>query len=259
MRVQCVKSRSPSNAQQALKTAIQDLRHVKSIDSHLCANAECLSLYLQCKLMILQAQNDKIWTIPAALCTHQGSGLKSLVENILSTSYRVEHTFTGLSSQQTFLLRQLRLIAHALQILVSQRYSRANDKNLNSMLQVWESFLTRIKTFSHFINTENINTDAFCAEVVSFPSFFESNITNPSGVVDFVQSIMLSHEVPSLELTGSLRQACAVLNEPRGGSDNPLCFSAGLTLGINVEAVLENVADATNVRVQVSVLETLLR
>ena len=119
--------------------------------------------------------------------------------------------------------------------------------------------MTRIKTFSHFINTENINTDAFCAEVVSFPSFFESNITNPSGVVDFVQSIMLSHEVPSLELTGSLRQACAVLNEPRGGSDNPLCFSAGLTLGINVEAVLENVADATNVRVQVSVLETLLR
>ena len=259
MRIQCVKSRSPSNAQQALKTAIQDLQHVKSIDSHLCANAECLSLYLQCKLMILQAQNDKIWNIPAALCTHQGSGLKSLVENILSTSYRVEHTFTGLSSQQLFLLRQLRLIAHALQILVSQRYSRANDRNLNSMLQVWESFLTRIKTFSFFINTENISTDAFCAEVVSFPSFFESNITNPSGVVDYVQSIMLFHEVPSLELTGSLRQASAVLNEPRGGSDNPLCFAAGLTLGINVEAVLENVADATKVRVQVGVLETLLR
>ena len=114
MRIQCVKSRSPSNGQQALKTAIQDLQHVKSIDSHLCANAECLSLYLQCKLMILQAQNDKIWNIPAAVCTHQGSGLKSLVENILSTSYRVEHTFTGLSSQQLFLLRQLRLIAHAL-------------------------------------------------------------------------------------------------------------------------------------------------
>lgn len=257
MRIQCVKLGSPSNAQQALKTAIQDLQHVKSIDSHLCANAECLSLYLKCKLMILQAQIDKIWTIPAALCTHQGSGLKSLVENILSTSYRVEHTFTGLSSQQIFLLRQLRLIAHALQILVSQRYSRANDRNLNSMLQVWESFLSRIKTFSHFINTENINTDAFCAEVVSFPSFFESNITNPSGVVDYVQSIMLSHEVACLESTGSLRQASAVLNEPRGGSDNPLCFSAGLTLGINVEAVLENIEDATKVRVQVGLLETL--
>lgn len=253
LRLQCVTSRSPLNIQQALKTAIQDLQHVKSIDSLLSANAECMSLYLQCKLMILQAQHDKMWTVPAALCTHQSSGLKSLVETILSTSYRVEHTFTGLSSQQLFLLRQLRLVSHALQILVSQRSSRTSERNLNSMLQVWESFLTRIKTFSNFINAENINTDAFCAEVVSFPSFFESNITNPSGVVDYVQSIILSHEVPLLELSASLSQASAVLNEPRGGSDNPLCFSAGLTLGVNVEAILENVPDVAKVRVQVSV------
>ncbi|PFX32501.1 integrator complex subunit 4-like [Stylophora pistillata] len=251
LRLQHVTSLKLVNKQQILKTAIQDLKHVKSIDSRLSADAECLCLYLQCKLMIVQAQQDKMWTVPAAMCTHQSSGLKSLVESILSTSYRVEHTFTGLSSQQIFLLRQLRLIAHALQILVTQRSSRTNERNLNSMVQVWESFLTRIKTFSNFINTENINTDAFCAEVVSFPGFFESNITNPSGVVDYVQSIMLSHEVPWLELHSSLSQASAVLNEPRGSSDNPLCFSAGLTLGINVEAMLENVPDARKVRVQV--------
>lgn len=253
VRLRHVTSLNPVSKQQTLKTAIQDLKHVKSIDSLLSAGAECLCLYLQCKLMIVQAQQDKMWTVPAALCTHQSSGLKSLVENILSTSYRVEHTFTGLDSQQIFLLRQLRLIAHALQILVTQRSSRTNERNLNSMLQVWESFLNRIKTFSNFINTENINTDAFCAEVVSFPGFFESNITNPAGVVDYIQSIMLSHEVPCLELHSSLSQASAVLNEPRGGSDNPLCFSAGLTLGVNVEAILENVPDATKVKVQVGV------
>lgn len=251
VRLRHVTSLNPVSKQQTLKTAIQDLKHVKSIDSLLSAGAECLCLYLQCKLMIVQAQQDKMWTVPAALCTHQSSGLKSLVENILSTSYRVEHTFTGLDSQQIFLLRQLRLIAHALQILVTQRSSRTNERNLNSMLQVWESFLNRIKTFSNFINTENINTDAFCAEVVSFPGFFESNITNPAGVVDYIQSIMLSHEVPCLELHSSLSQASAVLNEPREGSDNPLCFSAGLTLGVNVEAILENVPDATKVKVQV--------
>lgn len=254
MRLQSVMSRNPVNAQQGLQTAIQDLRHVKSIDSCLSGDAECLSLYLQCQRMVLQAQNDNIWNIPAALCTHQGSGLKSLVQNVLSTSYRIENTFMGLNPQQIFLLRQLRLIAHALQILVTQRYSSARDRSLNSMLQVWESFLTRIKTFSNFINAENILTDAFCAAVVSFPSFFESNITNPSGVMDYVHSIMLSHQVASLQLTGSLRQASAVLSEPRGGSDNPLFFSAGLTLGINVEAMLENVEDATKVRVQVGVV-----
>ena len=193
-----------------------------------------------------------MWSIPAVLCTHQGSGLKSLVENILLMSYRIEHTFMGLSHQQIFLLRQLRLIAHALQILVTQRYSSARDRSLNSMLQIWESFLMRIKTFSNFINEENIHTDAFSAAVVSFPSFFESNITNPSEVMNYVHSIVLSYQVAQLQFTNSLHQASAVMNEPHGGSDNPLCFSAGLTLGINVEAVLENVGDASKVRVQVS-------
>lgn len=254
MRLQSLTSRNPTNTQRALQTAIQDLLHVKNIDSCLSSDAECLSLYLQCQRMVIQAQNDNTWNIPPALCTHLGSSLKSLVKNILSTSYRIEHTFMGLRPQQIFLLRQLRLIAHALQILVTQRYSSTRDRSLNSMLQVWEAFLTRIKTFSNFINTENVNTDAFCAAVISFPSFFESNITNPSGVMDYVQSVMLSHQVASLQLTTGLRQASAVLNEPRGGSDNPLCFSAGLTLGINVEAMLENVADATKVRVQVSIL-----
>lgn len=251
MRLQSLTSKNPKKAQQGLQTAIQDLCHVKSIDTSLAADAECLSLFLRCQQMILQAQNDKIWNIPAALCTRQGLGFTSLVENVLSTSYRIENIFLGLIPQQIFLLRQLRLIVHAVQILVTQRDRSTCDKSLNSILQIWESFLMRIKAFANFINAENICADAFCEAIIFFPSFFESNITNPSVVMDYIHSVMLSHQVASLQLTSSLRQASAVLNEPRGGSDNPLCFSAGLTLGINVEAILENVSDAAKVRVQV--------
>lgn len=251
MRLQSLTSKNPKKAQQGLQTAIQDLCHVKSIDTSLAADAECLSLFLRCQQMILQAQNDKIWNIPAALCTRQGLGFTSLVENVLSTSYRIENIFLGLIPQQIFLLRQLRLIVHAVQILVTQRDRSTCDKSLNSILQIWESFLMRIKAFANFINAENICADAFCKAIIFFPSFFESNITNPSVVMDYIHSVTLSHQVASLQLTSSLRQASAVLNEPRGGSDNPLCFSAGLTLGINVEAILENVSDAAKVRVQV--------
>lgn len=251
MRLQSLTSKNPKKAQQGLQTAIQDLCHVKSIDTSLAADAECLSLFLRCQQMILQAQNDKIWNIPAALCTRQGLGFTSLVENVLSTSYRIENIFLGLIPQQIFLLRQLRLIVHAVQILVTQRDRSTCDKSLNSILQIWESFLMRIKAFANFINAENICADAFCEAIIFFPSFFESNITNPSVVMDYIHSVTLSHQVASLQLTSSLRQASAVLNEPRGGSDNPLCFSAGLTLGINVEAILENVSDAAKVRVQV--------
>ena len=98
VRLRHVTSLNPVSKQQTLKTAIQDLKHVKSIDSLLSAGAECLCLYLQCKLMIVQAQQDKMWTVPAALCTHQSSGLKSLVENILSTSYLIEFLLRNKSS-----------------------------------------------------------------------------------------------------------------------------------------------------------------
>ena len=116
---------------------------------------------------------------------------------------------------------------------------------------MWEPFLVRVKAFNRFISNHDVTIDHLSEAMVSFRGFFESNVTNTSSVADYLQQIVLRHSVTPLDIGNHLRQATAVLNEPRGGSDNPFCFTAGLTLGVNVDAEFDNVCDPSLVRVQV--------
>ena len=112
---------SAAAAQSALQVTIQDLHNVGNINKQLAATVECTSLYLQCQLCVLRAQSDKQWQVPASLCSNQGSCLKAIVQELLAKSYRIEHLFIGLSAQQIVQLKQLRLLAHALHLLMTQR------------------------------------------------------------------------------------------------------------------------------------------
>jgi len=48
-----------------------------------------------------------------------------------------------------------------------------------------------------------------------------------------------------------LRMTSATINEPTGKSDTPLKFTAGLILGLQFDAVIENVSDIRNIRIKV--------
>ncbi len=48
-----------------------------------------------------------------------------------------------------------------------------------------------------------------------------------------------------------LRMTSATINEPTGKSDTPLKFTAGLILGIQFDAIIENVSDIKNIRIKV--------
>jgi hypothetical protein len=43
----------------------------------------------------------------------------------------------------------------------------------------------------------------------------------------------------------------ATINEPTGKSDTPLKFTAGLILGLQFDAIIENVSDIKNIRIKV--------
>lgn len=250
-RIQSVPSMDPVNAQIFLSSIIKDLKHIKGIDQQYVASSRCMALYLECQLVVLQAQNDKIWNIPGPLCATQGTGLKSLVQKLLMTSYNIEHVFHGLNASQVLLLHEIRIIAHSLQILSTQRCDTSTEKSLGSTLLVWQSFLARIRHYSALVGTSGTKLDEFGQALLSFQEFFEANITKPSCIADYLQSFILTRRVNCLELTSHLKQASAILTEPQGGSENPICFSAGLTFGINVDAMLENIAHPSCVRVQV--------
>ena len=62
---------------------------------------------------------------------------------------------------------------------------------------------------------------------------------------------MQSYHCPALRLMSSIYQAKATIYEPTGESDTPLKFTAGLLLGVNFDAELENIEDLKNVRIKV--------
>lgn len=250
-RIRSLPTMTTPNAQSLLVATIRDLNHTKGINKKFVANARCMELYLQCHLATLQAQSNKLWSLPGPLCATQGTGLKSLVEKILKKSYQIEYTFQGLSACQVLSLHELRIIGHSLQILATQRCDTSTEKNLGSTLLVWQSFLARIKHYSAILGTSGTKLDAFSEALLSFQDFFEANITKPSLIADHLQSIVLQRTISLLDLTTHLKESSAILTEPQGGSENPLSFTAGLTLGINVDATLENIADPSCVRVQV--------
>lgn len=251
MRIRTLSSMTSSNAQSLLVATIRDLNHATGIDEKFVANSRCMALYLQCQLSTLKAQGDKLWAIPGPLCATQGTGLRFLVHKMLMTSYRIEYTFQGLTAAQVLSLHELRIIAHSLQILATQRCDTSTQKNLGSTLQVWQSFLARIKHYSALLGTSGTKLDSFHEALMSFQDFFEANITKPLFIADHLQSIVLERRINPLELGTHLKEATATLTEPQGGSENPLSFTSGLTLAINIDAVLENIADPSCVRVQV--------
>ena len=55
-----------------------------------------------------------------------------------------------------------------------------------------------------------------------------------------------------------LRMTCATINEPTGKSDTPLKFTAGLILGLTLDAVIDNVADIKYIRIKVNDLVTFM-
>lgn len=83
--------------------------------------------------------------------------------------------------------------------------------------------------------------------------------TKPGTVARVLQPLLQSCPCPSLRLSvesyGGLervKQASAVIHEPAADSENVHKFTAGLVLGITMDAEIENVENIKNVRVKVS-------
>lgn len=78
----------------------------------------------------------------------------------------------------------------------------------------------------------------------------------PSGVADVPEDRTTGHQTVTLVLSSLLLQihrATATIIEPTGESDNPLRFTSGLVLALDIDATLEHIQDPQNtVKVQVS-------
>lgn len=239
----------------SLKNVVKDLQHLARVKSRFSSTANCALLYLRSQLRVLEVQTDEFWNSPSVLCPNCGSLTPDMVEELIASSYKMDSLFMGLDSEQREIIREIRLLAHGLLIIYLHRSNPKALQNNNVGVHVWEQFLARLRCHRKFDGIGNRNNESLIRTLGSFQDFVEYNITNPLVIVDYLHSLVSGYRVPALVLENQLRQTEAVISEPQGGSDNPLRFTAGLTLGVDVNAEITNITHTSQVYVQVR-LET---
>lgn len=241
------------NLQKAsLKNVIKDLQHLANVRSRFSATANCALMYLKSQLCILEVQTEQFWNNPSVLCCNCGSLTPDVVEELIVLSYKMDTLFVGLDSEQREMIREIRLIAHSLLIIYLHRNNSKALQSNSLAVSVWEQLLARIRSQNKLHGSGELNDESLIRTLGTFQNFVECNITKPLVIVDHLQSLVSSYQPPALKLENQLRQASAVINEPQGRSDNPLRFTAGLTLGVDVHADITNVMHTSQVYIQVS-------
>ena len=242
------------NLQKAkLKNIVEDLRHLANVNSQFSSTANCALLYITSQLSILQVQTDQFWSKPSVLCSHSGSLSCDVVEDLIVSSYKLNALFVGLDSEQREMIREIRLLAHGLLVIYTHRNNPKALQNNTVGVRIWEQLLARLRSHTKYHGAGVRENGSLLQTLATFQDFVECNITKPFVIVDYLTSLVTQYQLPDLRLDNQLRQAEAVVNKPQGGSDNPLRFTAGLTLGVDVDAEITNITNITNVYVQVSV------
>ncbi|CAB3996489.1 Hypothetical predicted protein [Paramuricea clavata] len=208
-------------------------------------------MYLKTQICILEVQTDQFWNSPSVLCCNCGSLTPDVVEELIVLSYKMDTLFVGLDSEQRGMIREIRLLAHSLLIIYLHRNNSKALQSNSVAVRVWEQLLARIRSQNKLNGSGERTHESLIRTLGSFQDFVESNITKPFVIVDHLQSLVSSYQPPPLALENQLRQASAVINEPQGGSDNPLRFTAGLTLGVDIDADITNVMHTSQVYIQV--------
>ncbi|XP_029845486.2 integrator complex subunit 4 [Ixodes scapularis] len=235
-----------------LETAIRDLRRLSEIEPRLTAAADCAGLYVRCQLLLAKILSNKSWLNFSAASPLQSNALKSLLEQLLQQTLSLNHQFLGLERQEEAALRQLRLRALALQLVVVIRGSNS------SALGLCEAFLDQVELLQAFLEQHSLEPDPFTTAMLRDMDALEE--PKPGSVARVLQPLLQAHACPTLRLccprgggTGleRIKQTRATLYEPAGETDLPHKFTAGLVLAITLDAEIDNVWDVGNVRVKV--------
>ncbi|XP_033119537.1 integrator complex subunit 4-like isoform X2 [Anneissia japonica] len=238
-----------------METTIRDLRRVVELDQNLVASAEFYSLYLQCQLLLTKAMKDKQWLVPAPLCPQHNLTVSATTKKVIDLSYQLEHLFIGCSAQDLASVYQLRLRAITLQLLVQLRGRYVSSvMNKNSIHQQCENYLLKLNILQRYFAANNLQPHSFTQALFSEMHKFEAS--KPGILAKFLQPLLFHHRVPCLILDNKVKQASAEIFEPAGGSDNPLRFTAGLALALNIDCMLENVEHVQCIQIQVKFPDT---
>ncbi|XP_008284138.1 integrator complex subunit 4 [Stegastes partitus] len=171
----------------------------------------------------------------------------SVWNSILDETYKLEFLYSGLENRQVATIHHVRLQAKALQLILTAR----TRHGLDSLISSCEKFLQDIDSFQRLFLTELPHLhDSFVEKLVELLPRLSS--CKPVELVKILQTTLRQSGLLQLQLPEQIHRATATIIEPTGESDNPLRFTSGLVVALDIDATLEHVQDPQNsVKVQV--------
>ncbi|OXB78066.1 UNVERIFIED_CONTAM: hypothetical protein H355_013615 [Colinus virginianus] len=237
----------PQGIQELLEFTIRDLQRLGELQSELAGMADFTATYLQCQLLLTKALQEKLWNVAAPLYLKQNALASAAAKQILEETYKMEFMYSGVESKQVVIIHHMRLQAKALQLIVTARTTRG----VEPLFGMCEKFLQEVDSFQRcFISELPQMQGSFVDKLLDLMPRLVSS--KPTEVVKILQMTLRQSTFLHLPLPEQLHRATANIIEPTGESDNPLRFTSGLVVALDVDATLEHVQDPQGtVKVQV--------
>ncbi|XP_015455994.1 integrator complex subunit 4 isoform X2 [Pteropus alecto] len=246
-RVYSLQHLDPQGTQELLEFTIRDLQRLGELQSELAGVADFSATYLRCQLLLIKALQEKLWNVAAPLYLKQSDLASAAAKQIMEETYKMEFMYSGVENKQVVIIHHMRLQAKALQLIVTARTTRGVDP----LFGMCEKFLQEVDFFQRcFIADLPHLQDSFVDKLLDLmPRLMTSK---PAEVVKILQTMLRQSTFLHLPLPEQIHKASATIIEPAGESDNPLRFTSGLVVALDVDATLEHVQDPqSTVKVQV--------
>uniref|UniRef100_A0A669EF28 Integrator complex subunit 4 n=1 Tax=Oreochromis niloticus TaxID=8128 RepID=A0A669EF28_ORENI len=246
-RVSTIQNLEASGAQDLLDLTIRDLQRLGELQTELAGAADFCATYLRCQLLLMKALQEKLWNMAVPLCLKQNVTATAAAQQILEETYKLEFLYSGLESRQVATIHHVRLQAKALQLVLTARTRQGLDLLIGSC----ERFLQDVESFQRLFLTELPHLqDSFVDKLLELMPRLSS--CKPVELVKILQTTLRQSGLLQLRLPEQIHRATATIIEPTGESDNPLRFTSGLVVALDIDATLEHVQDPQNtVKVQV--------
>ncbi|XP_051933379.1 integrator complex subunit 4 [Hippocampus zosterae] len=246
-RVSTIQNLEAPAAQDLLIFTIRDLERLGQLQTELAGAADFCATYLRCQLLLLKALHEKLWNTPVPLCPERSGTALAASRQVVEESYKLEFMYSGLESGQVAVIHHVRLQAKALQLLLGARSARGQDVVVGAC----EKFLQELDGFHRLFAAElPLLQDAFAGKLAEAAARPASR--KPSELLRILETSLRRSAPLQLSLPPQIHRATANIIEPTGESDNPLKFTSGLVVALDVDATLEHVRDPHNsVKVEV--------
>uniref|UniRef100_A0A1B6E309 Integrator complex subunit 4 n=1 Tax=Clastoptera arizonana TaxID=38151 RepID=A0A1B6E309_9HEMI len=226
-----------------LVAAEKDLTRLASIDSAVSGAAQFTALFISSQLLMTNILANSVWCSNATTKL-QGNFVKNSIQQLLQHCLKMQYLFTGRKVSDVGVIKQFKLKTLALQFIHLVRSSNTPT------ITVCQHFLIQVEETQKYLNENGLLPDTFTSSVIKEMTALDDS--NPEVVAAALMPLLQnsSPTIPPRPHT-DVRMCYATISLPSTSADSALKFTAGLIMGIPVEAEIFNLRATNTLRLKV--------